>query len=299
MAVASRAPIRPRRSVLYMPGANPRALEKAKTIAADSLIFDCEDSVAPDAKDGAIDTVCTALAGGGYGNREIIIRVNGLGTPWGAKDLELACKAGPDAILVPKINSPQDVQDIETRMHKAGAPARTKLWAMMETPIAILGACEIATTALEPDSRLVAFVMGTNDLIKEIFGAHTPERLPQITALSLCLLAARACGLACIDGVYNDIDNAQGLEAVCKQGAEFGFDGKTLIHPSQVEITNRVFSPSPEDVSWSRTIIAAFDAPEAKGKGVLRVEGKMVELLHVASARRVVAVAEMIAKAAG
>ena len=297
MAATSRATARPRRSVLYMPGANPRALEKAKAIAADTLIFDCEDSVAPDAKDAAMPTVVEALKGGGYGNREIVIRINGLSTEWGERDLDMAAKAGPDAILVPKINSGADVKDIEARLTKAGAPAHTKLWIMMETPIAMLSAREIAAVAAEKDSRLVAFVLGTNDLVKELFARHTPERLPLVTSLGLGLLAARAYGLLCFDGVYNEIDNAQGLEEVCKQGAAFGFDGKTLIHPGQVDAANRAFSPSLEEVAWSRTIIAAFDAPEAKGKGVLRVDGKMVELLHAESARRVVAIADMIAKA--
>lgn len=285
---------RPRRSVLYMPGANDRALEKAKTLAADALILDLEDSVAPDGKAEARALVADKVKAGGYGKREVVIRINGLDTPWGAEDMAAAVAAGPDAILAPKVNEPAMVHRLSEMMMDLGAPQTIGLWAMMETPIAMLRAKEIAETTQSPEVRLQAFVMGTNDLAKELFCAHTPDRLPMLTSLSLCLLAGRAFGLSVIDGVHNAIKDMEGFEAVCVQGQEMGFDGKTLIHPSQIEPCNRIFRPSAEEVTWSEKIIAAFDLPENAGKGVVTVDGKMVELLHAENARRVVAVNEAI-----
>lgn len=285
---------RPRRSVLYMPGSNARALEKAKSIAADTLILDLEDAVAPDAKEEARAQVASAVKGGGYGKREIIIRVNSLETPWGAEDIKAAVAAGPDGILVPKISAPEDVDTVNKAMEAAGAGPDMQLWAMMETPLAMLRAEAIAAKAAE--TRMTAWVMGTNDIAKELRCAHTPERLPMLTSLGLCLLAARAHDLVILDGVYNDIKNEEGFKAMCVQGRDYGFDGKTLIHPSQVGPCNEVFAPDPEEVVFSRAVIEAFALPENKGKGVLKVEGRMVELLHEEIARRTVAIADAIAE---
>lgn len=287
---------RPRRSVLYMPGTNARAMEKAKGIPADALILDLEDAVAPDAKEEARAQVCDAVKGGGYGQREMIIRANGLDTPWGADDIKAAVAAGPDAVLVPKISSVEDVQKATDLMNVAGAGPNMALWAMMETPIAMLDARDIAAQAKKDGARLTTFVMGTNDIAKELFCLQTPDRLPMVTALSLTLLAARAYGVTVIDGVYNEIQNADGFLQVCQQGVEFGFDGKTLIHPSQVAPCNRIFSPPEEDVAWSRAILEAFEQPENQNKGVIKVDGKMVELLHAENAKRIVAIADAIAE---
>lgn len=288
------APARPRRSVLYMPGSNARALEKARTLPADALILDLEDAVAPDAKEEARRQVCEAVKAGGYGKREVIIRVNALTTEWGEADIAAAAAAGPDGILVPKINSAAEVETASKLMDKAGAKPDMQLWAMMETPVAMLQAQTIAAAAA--DTRMTAWVMGTNDIAKELRCAHTPERMPMMTSLGLCLLAARAYGLAILDGVYNDIKNEDGFAAMCEQGRDLGFDGKTLIHPSQVEPCNRIFSPDPAEVAFSRQIIDAFKLPENAGKGVLKVEGRMVELLHAEIAERVVAIADAIAE---
>jgi citrate lyase subunit beta/citryl-CoA lyase len=278
-----------------MPGSNARALEKAKTLAADSLILDLEDAVAPEAKLEARDQVCTAVRKGGFGNRELVIRVNGLDTPWGPEDLAAAAGAGPHAVLVPKVNDAMVLERATTMLKEAGAGPDVALWAMMETPIAMLRAQEIAGA----EGRLECLVMGTNDLAKELRAVQTKARTPMITSLAICMLAARAFDLSIIDGVYNDIQDLEGLESVCLQGREFGFDGKTLIHPSQIEICNRVFSPSAEEVEQARAIIAAFEAPEAQGKGVVKVAGRMVELLHLEQARQLVALAEAIEARAG
>ena len=287
--------VRPRRSVLYMPGSNARALEKAKGLAADALILDLEDAVAPEAKDEARTRVCAAVRAGGYGPREVIIRVNGLDTPWGLDDIRAGVAAGPHALLVPKVDTAHGVQQYEALMNDHGAAPETGLWAMMETPLAMLNAREIAASALEPGARLCAWVMGTNDLAKETGGALTPDRAPVLTALSLCVLAARGYGLALLDGVFNDIEDAQGFADECRQARAFGFDGKTLIHPGQIAPCNEIFSPSAEEVSWARTVLAAFDHPDNQGIGALKVEGRMVERLHADNARRTVAVAEAIA----
>ena len=286
---------RPRRSVLYMPGSNTRALDKAKEISADALILDLEDAVAPDATEEARAQVCAAVKGGGYGQRELVIRVNGLDTPWGRDDIQAAVAAGPHAILVPKINSASDVERAEEALSDAGAKPGLQLWCMIETPLATLNIQSIAAKAREPGSRMSVWVMGTNDIAKELRAAHTPDRVPMLASLGLALLAARAYGLVILDGVYNDIKNEEGFAAICEQGRDMGFDGKTLIHPSQVGPCNEIFSPDPETVAFARKTIEAFEQPENRGKGVLKVDGKMVEILHAEIARRTVAIADAIA----
>ena len=287
---------RPRRSVLYMPGSNTRAMEKAREIPADALILDLEDAVAPDAKEEARAQVIGAVAQGGYGKREIVIRVNGLDTPWGIDDIKAAVAVGPDAILVPKINSAGDVARAEAALTAAGAKDGLQLWCMIETPLAILNIQSIAAKAQEPGSRMSAWVMGTNDIAKELRAAHTPDRVPMLVSLGLSIIAARAYGIVALDGVHNDIKDEQGFVAICEQGRDMGFDGKTLIHPSQVAPCNRIFSPDPVTVAFARKTIEAFELPENKGKGVLKVEGRMVEILHAEIARRTVAIADAIAE---
>jgi citrate lyase subunit beta/citryl-CoA lyase len=272
-----------------MPGSNARALEKARTLPADALILDLEDAVAPDAKEIARQQVCDAVKARGFGKREVIIRVNGLGTPWGEADLRAAAEARPDAILVPKIESAMELNTIESKL--GPADPGIAVWAMIETPRAILNIAHVA----EAGGRLQCFVMGTNDLIKEIRGVHTQDRMNLSAALSLSVLAARANGLSVIDGVYNDIANADGFKATCEQARAFGFDGKTLIHPTQVEPCNAVFAPSAGEVDDARKLIAAFELPENKGKGAIKVDGRMVELLHAEIARKTVAMADAIA----
>ena len=279
--------IRPRRSVLYMPGSNARALDKARAIAADALILDLEDAVAPDAKDLARRQVGEAVQARGFGMREVVIRINGLATPWGEADLAAAVAAGPDAILVPKVSTTNDLDLVEERL----GGARVALWAMVETPLAILNIAELAGWR----RGLVCFVMGTNDLIKELRGDHTPDRANLSAALGLSVAAARAHGLAAIDGVFNDIQDTDGFIHQCRQAKSFGFDGKTLIHPSQVEPCNAIFAPSPQEVVAARQLIAAFDLPENRAKGAIKLDGRMVELLHAEIARRVVATADAIA----
>jgi citrate lyase subunit beta/citryl-CoA lyase len=289
------ATIRPRRSVLYMPGSNPRALAKASALPADGLILDLEDAVAPDAKEAAREQVRAALQAGGYGPRETVVRVNGLATPWGHADLVAAASAGADAVLIPKVESAAIVRQALTVLDQAGAPPDLPLWCMMETPRAMLHAAEIAAAS----PRVAALVMGTSDLASELHAAHTPLRLPLLTALGLCLLAARACDLAILDGVYLDLDDEAGFEAACRQGRELGFDGKTLIHPRQIEPANRVFAPSGDEIARAQRIIAAHDEALRQGKGVVVVDGRLVENLHVAEARREVERAAAIAALAG
>ena len=282
---------RPRRSALYMPASNPRAVEKARSLACDVVILDLEDAVLPDAKEKARADAVAAVAAGGFGRREVVIRVNALSTPWGEMDLAAAAAAGPDAVLAPKIRGRQDIAAYSRAL--SSAPDHTRLWAMIETPQAILA---IDAIAGEP-SRLAALVMGINDLAKEIGARQTPGREPFQAAMAQTVMAARAHGLAVLDGVHNEIDDLDALEAVCLQGADFGFDGKTLIHPSHLAICNAAFTPAPAEVSWSRAVIAAFDAPENAGKGALRVEGRLAELLHRDQAVRLVAIADVIAAA--
>ncbi len=281
--------IRPRRSVLYMPGSNARALEKAATLPADGLILDLEDAVAPESKELARTQVCAAVKDRRFGRREVVIRINGLDTPWGHDDMAAAVAASPDAVLVPKINDAADVAHAE--QHAADAPKSCALWLMMETPRAIFNANAIAASS----GRLACLVMGTNDLVKEMRALHTPGREALLSSLTLTVLAARAHGLSVIDGVFNEIADQPGFEAVCRQGRAMGFDGKTLIHPSQVEVCNRVFSPDPVEVARARAILAAFEMPENKGKGAISLDGRMVELLHAEIAKQTVALTDAIA----
>jgi citrate lyase subunit beta/citryl-CoA lyase len=286
---------RPRRSVLYVPGSNPRAIAKARSLATDAVILDLEDSVAPEAKTATRAHVAAAVGEGGFGGREVVIRVNGADTPWGADDLAAATAAGPDAILLPKIDGPGGVMQAARGLREAGAPDRIRLWAMMETPMAILHAGSIATAAADPSSRLEALVMGLNDLAKETRARFVPGRASMIPWLALCVAAARAHGVDILDGVYNDIADLQGFESECAQGRDFGFDGKTLIHPSQIDAANRLFAPTPAEIDRARAIIAAFDLPENAGKGVIQLEGRMVERLHAAMARRTLSIARGVA----
>ena len=285
-------PIRPRRSVLYMPGSNARALEKAKSIAADALILDLEDAVAPDAKIIARDQVCATVKAGGYGRRELIIRINALDTPWGKADLDAAVAAGPDAILLPKPGNGADIVRVSETL--ARAPEKTRVWAMIETPMAVLNVQDIAAASRLGGGRLACFVMGTNDLVKETRADLSASRRPALYWLSAAVTAARAYGLDVLDGVYNNFKDTEGFRRECVHGRALGFDGKTLIHPDQVAISNEVFAPPEAEVAFARKIIAAFDQPEHKGKGVVTVEGRMVELLHAEMARRTVAIAEAI-----
>lgn len=286
--------LRPRRSVLYMPAANARALEKAKAIPADALIFDLEDAVAPDAKDVARDQAAAAVASGEYGNRELTIRCNGLDTPWGADDITAAAAAGPAAIVVPKVTGTDHLAEIAGALEVADAPDHTAIWAMVETPEAIFAARDIA--AFE---RVAVMVMGTNDLAKELRAEQVAGRHSLVPYLAQSLLAARAEGTVILDGVYNDIKNEDGFLAECRQGFEMGFDGKTLIHPSQVGPTNDVWAPSDDEIADARNVIAAFEEAEAEGRGVITVDGRMIENLHVDNARRCLAVADAIAALEG
>ena len=285
------ASIRPRRSVLYMPGSNPRALDKARTLPADGLIFDLEDAVAPDAKPAARDLVRAALEQGGYGNREILLRVNGLSSPWGRKDLEMAARSGAQGVLLPKVESAAMVQEAEAILTESGAPEGQAIWCMMETPRGILKAAEIAGAT----PLLGGFVMGTSDLAKDLHAAHTRMRLPMLVSLGTCLLAARAYNLAILDGVHLDLEDEEGFAESCRQALELGFDGKTLIHPKTIAAANSIFAPSAAELAWAEKIIAAFAEARASGAGVVVVDGKLVEQLHVDMAERTVALARQIA----
>jgi citrate lyase subunit beta/citryl-CoA lyase len=277
---------------LYVPGANARAMEKAKSLPADAVILDLEDAVAPDAKAGARDAVLNAVGGRAYGAREVVIRVNALETKWGRDDLNMAASAGVDGVLVPKITRGKDVRAVNRFLNDAGASLDLGLWVMIETPLAVLNIKKIAKASAK--TRLTGFVMGTNDLAKELNAEPTPDRLAFLFSLSAALAAARAYGLAVIDGVYNDINNDAGLSAECRQGRVLGFDGKTLIHPAQIETANRVFSPSEAELSHARNVVAAFARTENRGKGVISLNGQMVELLHLQQAERVIAIADAI-----
>ena len=287
--------VKPRRSALYMPASRAGALEKAKTLPADVLIFDLEDAVSPDAKEAARDQAVAAASSGAYGPREIVIRANGLDTPWGHDDLAAIAGSGADAALLPKVESDATIRQSTALLDRHGAPTGMAVWAMMETPLAMLRADAIAGSA----HRLAALVMGTSDLAKELGAAHTRDRLPFVTGLGLCLLAARAHGLAILDGVHLDLGDDEGFAAACRQGAELGFDGKTLIHPRQVDPCNAAFSPDPDAVAEAQRIIAAHAEAESAGQGVTVLDGRLIENLHVEMARRTVALAEAVAARQG
>ena len=280
---------RPRRSVLYMPAANARALEKARSIDADALIFDLEDAVAPDAKESAREGACAAASSGEYGYRELTIRCNGLDTPWGRDDIAAAGAAAPSAVVIPKVSGAADLAAVAGLLEAAGAPESTRIWAMIETPAGIANAREIASF-----DRTDAVVMGTNDMAKELRATITPDRAALVPHLATCLVAAREAGVSALDGVYNDIRDADGFAVVCRQGANLGFDGKTLIHPSQVEPCNEAFSPSLDELDFHRRVMEAFEVAVAEGRGVVTVDGKMVQNLHVDEARRAIALADAI-----
>ena len=285
---------RPRRSCLYVPGDKPRALEKASSLAADALILDLEDAVAPDARAHARESVRNAVGANAYGAREVLVRVNGLDTEWGRDDLEMAASVGVDGVLVPKITRGKDVRAVDRFLDNAGASPDLALWLMIETPLAIINIKKIAKASAK--TRLAGLVMGINDLAKEYNALATPDRQAFLFSLSAGLVAARAYGLAAIDGVYNDIGNEPGLAAECEQGRVLGFDGKTLIHPAQIETTNRVFSPGEAELGHARDVVEAFALPENHGKGVIRVNGHMVELLHLEQAERLLAISDAIRK---
>ncbi len=286
------ASIRPRRSVLYMPGSNARALEKGRELPADGLILDLEDAVAPDAKAAARDQIAAAVKAGGYGRREIVIRVNGLDGAWGEADVAMAAESGAAAILLPKVESAEQVQALDRLMTQEGAPSGMAIWCMIETPLGVLRSAEIAAAG----GRLACFVMGTSDLAKDLQASHTRERLPMLTSLALCVLAARAYRLAILDGVHLDLNDDAGFAESCRQGRELGFDGKTLIHPKTIEAANRAFAPSEAELEFSRSVIQAHAEAVAAGKGVVVVDGRLIENLHVENARRLVALAEGIAR---
>jgi len=280
----------PRRSVLYVPGSNARAVEKARSLPADAIILDLEDAVAPDAKREARQLVCNAVREGGFGQREVVIRVNGLNTPWGYADLVAASTAKADALLLPKTENVESVRQAETVVAANDAPDDLSIWCMMETPRAILNAEAIAGAS----PRVRCFVMGTSDLTKDLHALHTRDRLPMMTALGLCLLAARAFNLAILDGVHLDLEDVEGFERACVQGRDLGFDGKTLIHPKTIDVANRIFAPTEAEIDWSRRIIAAHAEAAKQGRGIVVVDGKLIENLHVLNARRVVELADAI-----
>jgi len=286
--------IRPRRSVLFMPASNARAVEKARTLPIDAVILDLEDSIAPDAKAAARAAAVAAVKTGGFGPREVFVRVNGPETQWHVDDLAAAAQVAPDAILVPKISTSAQIELLGRRLFDMRTDLRTRLWIMIETPLALFNILDLAAQARDSESRLAGFVMGTNDLAKDTRARIVPGRAPMLPWLMTCLAAARIHGIDILDGVYNDTGDEDGFTKECEQGRDMGFDGKTLIHPSQIEPCNRVFSPTPEEVNHAREIITAFDRPENAGKGVISLDGHMVERLHADMARRTVAIAEAI-----
>ena len=285
--------VRPRRSVLYMPGSNARALEKARELPADGLILDLEDAVAPEAKPQARDAVVKALKQG-FGDREVLVRINGLDTRWWVDDIDAAASARPDAVLVPKVSSPRQLQDLAARLVDMGTDPHVRVWAMMETPLAMLNVRDIASAALDSETRLAGFVMGTNDLAKDTRARLVPGRAPMLPWLATAVLAAHAYGIDILDGVYNDIADEEGFRRECAQGRDMGFDGKTLIHPDQIAPCNAAFSPSEAEVTQARKIIAAFELPENQAKGVVQIDGRMVERLHADMARRTVKIADAV-----
>jgi citrate lyase subunit beta/citryl-CoA lyase len=288
-------PVRPRRSVLYVPASNPRALEKARTLPCDAVIVDLEDGVAPSAKPAARSAAVAAISAGGWGEREVALRVNGLDTAWGPADLAAAAASGAHAVALPKVESAGAVGSAERVLAMHGAPEELALWATIETPRGVLAAAEIAAAS----RRLACLVMGTSDLVKDLGARHTPARLEVLTSLSLVLLAARANGLAALDGVHLDLDDDAGFEAACVQGRGLGFDGKTLIHPRTIDVANRVFAPSGAEVDAARRVILAHADAVARGEGVTVLDGRLVESLHVEAAQRTVALAAEIARRGG
>lgn len=284
--------VQPRRSVLYMPGSNARALEKGRTLAADALILDLEDAVAPDQKITARKQVRDAIAEGGYGLRELLVRVNGFQTRWGYKDLIAMATSGAHGIVLPKVESADAIRMAESILEENGAPDDMRIWCMIETPLGVLHAERIA----QASPRTGGLVMGTSDLAKDVHAAHTKERLPMLYSLTHCLLVARAYGLAILDGVHLDLGDDEGFYHSCIHGRELGFDGKTLIHPKTIDKANEVFAPDTQEIEWSRRIIEAFAAAQAKGEGVVLVDGKLIEILHVEAAKRTVALSEAIEK---
>ena len=286
--------IRPRRSALYMPGSNARALQKARSLPVDVLIFDLEDAVAPAQKEAARAQVVAALREGGYGQREIVVRVNASDTEWGREDLNALAAARPDAVLLPKVGAPGDIMRASKDLRDAGAPESLRIWAMMETPIAILNADSIVRTAADPSSRLSALVMGVNDLVKDTRGRLTKGRATMLPYLAICVAAARAYGVDILDGVFGDLQDDTGLRAECEQGRDLGMDGKTLIHPGQIQSANEAFCPSGEEIVWSRKILAAFAEPAAQHAGVIALDGRMIERLHEQIARRTIAIADAL-----
>jgi len=280
--------IRPRRSMLHMPGSNARAIEKGRDIPVDAIIFDIEDAVAVDAKAVARNQIRAAIAAGGYGGKELLVRINGLGSEWFEDDVAAIAGSGADGVLLPKVESPELVQEVEKRLVDAGAPPTLSIWCMMETPMGVLRAAEIAGAT----SRLAGMIMGTNDLALDLRCRQTSDGAAFITSFGLCILAARAHGLAIIDAVYNDLADDAGFEESCRRGRILGFDGKSLIHPKTVAAANRLYGPSDEEIAWARKIVDAFEAARADGKGVIAVDGKMVEELHVREAQRLLAMSE-------
>ena len=291
--------IRPRRSLLYMPGSNARAVEKARTLPADGVILDLEDSVAPDVKPEARGQVAAAVKAGGFGHREVFIRTNGFDTPWFSDDLTAAAQAAPDGIVVPKISAPGQLEQIGQRLLDLKAEPKVRIWAMIESPAAVFNVLSIAACARDSETRLAGFVMGTNDIAKDTRARIVPGRWPMIAWLMDCVAAARIYGIDILDGVYNNIGDAGGFAKECEQARDMGFDGKTLIHPNQIGPCNAAFTPPPDEVALARTMIAAFDLPENKDKGVVQIEGRMVERLHAEMGRRTVAIAEAIAAHGG
>jgi citrate lyase subunit beta/citryl-CoA lyase len=287
--------IRPRRSLLFMPGSNARALEKARNLPADGIILDLEDSVAPDAKAVARDQIAQAIAAKGFGKREVLIRVNGLDTPWWIDDVAMAAKARPDGILFPKVSSVEDLAAIADRLSDLNADTSIRVWAMIETARAVLHAEELAAASRDFETRLAGFVFGPNDISRETRIRMQPGRAAMLPLISHCILATRAYGLEILDGPYSEISNVDGFAQECAQGRDLGFDGKTLIHPGQIEACNAIFTPPGDEVARARRIIAAFDLPENASRGAIRLDGQMVERLHAAMARRTIAIADAIA----
>lgn len=287
--------IRPRRSLLYVPGSNPRALDKARTLDADGLILDLEDAVAPDAKVAARERVVAAASAGGWGPREVLVRANAADTPWGADDLAALAGSGADGVVLSKVERPETVEAAEAALRQAGAPESLALWCMVETPLGVLNSAAIAGSS----ARLAGLILGTSDLAKDLRAAHEPGRQPLLTALGLCLLAGRAHGLAVIDGVHLDLEDEAGLAESCRQGAALGFDGKSLIHPKTIAAANAAFAPSTETVETALRVIAAHAAAVQAGQGVTVVDGRLVEVLHVSDAERVLALHRAIAERGG